>query len=236
MNMKLFVSVVFVAILSGCNTAFILPTETADITRDVEISSTKLEFQLAKKNNSVKKKSGITVALEPVNSAPEIFYRVSLKEKFQLLQVNGKQSYEVTHTPFYREQANRVAFRLKISNNSNRVIRSKGAIVSVDVDGNTATIPSSAYKELTGLILVPNSTKEVIIYGPEIDTIKGDGGVMRVGMYEIGIGDKYANFEWYLNYSSGQVSTVAPLKIETESMLPTVARGKHGKVYSAATL
>ncbi len=236
MNMKLFISVVFVAVLSGCNTAFILPTETADISRDVEISSTKLEFKLVKKNSSVKKQSGITIALEPVNTAPEIFYRVSLKEKFQLLLINGKQSYEVTHTPFYREQANRVAFRLKISNNSNRVVRSKGAIVSVDVDGNTETIPSSAYKELTGLILVPNSTKEVIIYGPEISAIKGDGGVMRVGMYEIGVGDQYANFEWYLNYSSGQVSAVAPLKIETKSLLPTVARGKHGKVYSAATL
>ncbi len=232
--MKFILSFLVVVFLAGCNTAMLMPQQTAPTQKDITISSTDVDFSLSKSTNSVLKKSGITIGLEPLNSDPEPYYKMTFREKLQIIVMNGKQSYEVTHTPFFKQNDDRVAFRLKISNNSDRVVRSKGAIVSIDVDGKNTTLPSAAYKELTGLILVPNSTKEIVVYGPSTSSIRGDKGVMRVGIYEIGVGDKYANFEWYIDYDSQTVSKVLPLKVESVSMDPNAARRKHGSVYPAS--
>jgi len=219
----------FISLL-GCNISQILPNEPIE-QRDVTITSTAIIYKHTDADKSILTKSGITISLEPVNSVPQLFYRVETKARPTLIVINGQKMYDVIHRPFFKETQIRSKFLLKLSNKTNRVLRPKGAILTVDIDGASTSIPESYYKELSNLMLVPNSAKEIEIYGAELDLITSDSGVIRVGLYEVGVGEQFENFEWYFNFNKVAVSDVLPLKVETESLTPTAASSKNGEVY-----
>lgn len=121
-------------------------------------------------------------------------------------QPDNSRLIEVTSIPVMKVEPNRVAFRIKINNQGQRVFRGSGTVVLYNISGKNASVSSQDYAELSNLIVPPRTEQEVTIYGPSFRDVP-DHTSLGIFLYDVATKTDAAgnitekqNFEWYYNY------------------------------------
>jgi hypothetical protein len=194
---KIILLTFFIAFFSGCKMSDIIPSSGGNNVKE-EITITKNSVSITSFNRKKihQKKHGVSISVEPIRFFPELWYKIKLSQRFAIIMMDN---FTETKTPFYKNPSH-LAFRIKISNNSNRVFRAKNAILTFSVDGGSISVHSDRYKNLANAIIVPNSSKIITVYGPDTKLLQNSKGVMHIGMYDVMTGNVISNFEWYFKY------------------------------------
>jgi hypothetical protein len=152
-----------------------------------------------------------------------------VKEVPTILQVSGKSYYEINYIPVVSVD-DRIKFRVKISNNSNRVLRPSSAVVSFNVDGAQTSVSEENYTDFLNALITPNATKEIEIYGPNLNKLKESKGTIAIDIYELNIGGKLANFSWILQYDKINRTINSFSQTEKKYLTPFEAQSLNGKL------
>jgi hypothetical protein len=165
----------------------------------------------------LQEKGGVSISLAPGSfQCTKAVARTSREvaptfgESMQLASSGGnKQFYrmvESTNTPVYKVNPEKVAFRVKITNQMPRVFRGSGTVVLYNFGGKNASISSNEYGELTNILIPPRASMEVTIYGPTFQQIP-EKTTLGIFLYDVvtktdnagNIVEKQ-NYEWYYAY------------------------------------
>jgi hypothetical protein len=165
----------------------------------------------------LQEKGGISISLAPgsfqctktvVKTMREV--PPTFGETMQLTSSGGNSKLyrmvEATQTPVYKVNPEKVAFRVKITNQMPRVFRGAGTVVLYNFGGKNASISSNEYAELTNILIPPRASMEVTIYGPAFQQIP-EKTTLGIFLYDVvtktdnagNIVEKQ-NYEWYYAY------------------------------------
>lgn len=119
----------------------------------------------------------------------------------------------------YQPVYNRMAFKVKIYNQSDRVLRTAGTVVLYNFGGKNVSTTGKDYEELSNLIVPPRTEREVTIYGPEWSNVEV-GTTLGIFLYDLptkmskaGQVVEKQNFEWYYTYAGSKVKKKDFVKI-----------------------
>lgn len=185
---------------------------------------------LLKQTPMIQREGGLTLALSGITDTPKIAYRLRYTPRLTLLVVNGQQSYEEWYEPVAATESNRLRFKLRISNNSKRVIRPKNAILVIEVDGDQQVLDENQAEEFLNLLVTPGSSREVTLYGPSLNRLPLEGGLIRLAIYELGAGDNLHNFEWMFKLSISPRTERARTAMQVVSMTKWEMRERQGRI------
>jgi uncharacterized glyoxalase superfamily protein PhnB len=210
-NLYLFIAILSCTVITGCNSSNIINSvvppsfrsSAAPESEPITISATDLTLSHLNKKQKRQSKNKISITIETVSNELEKWYRYDLQEVPVAYTVSShRYPYIQKKVPFYQHDSDRVKLRAKIQNNSDRVLHLKNAIVSFDIDGNNTSVAGDFYSNLSNALITPNSNKEVVFYGPKISDITDKTGTIKLGIYEVTVGNKYANYEWHISYKT----------------------------------
>lgn len=153
-------------------------------------------------------KSKVTVRIEPINEWSyhwiyTNFYtqKPDATKLFTLRIEDGKKDYVKKSKPYLLYDNENVRFKITISNQSDKVLRPSGSVLTIDADGKNLPVQKSQMLDYINAIIVPNSSKEMIISPFTIKALTSKNhGTIRFGLYELKVGDKLETFEWYYNF------------------------------------
>ena len=201
--------------ITGCNSGNIINsvvppsfrTSSAPESEPITISATGITLSHLNKSKKRISKNNISIAVEPVSNELEKWYRYDLEEVPVAYTVSShKYPYIQKKIPFYQHDSDRIKLRAKIQNNSDRVLHLNNIIVSFDIDGKNTSVAGDFYTNLSSVLITPNSNKEVLFYGPKISEISDNNGTIKLGIYEVKVGSKYANYEWHITYKTKTIT------------------------------
>jgi hypothetical protein len=211
----LYIATLSCSVITGCNTSNIINSlvpsgfrsSAAPESEPITVTATEITLGHLNKNQKRQTKNKISITIEPVYNELEKWYRYDLQEVPVAYTVSSdRYPYIQKKIPFYQHDSDRVKLRAKIQNNSNRVLHLKNVIVSFDIDGKNTSVAGDFYSNLSEVLITPNSNKEVVFYGPKISEITDKTGTIKLGIYEVTVGSKYANYEWHLSYKTVTVT------------------------------
>ena len=166
---KIIILTFLVTLLSACNLQKIIPFMPYDNSSvknsDVDVKKETIVISSLDTKKIRQKKHGVSISVEAINVVPELWMEISLEEQPTFIVTNGQLQYIERRIPYYKDSFP-LAFRIKISNNSKRVFRPKNAILTFNVDGDSASVNPKHYKSLSKAIIVPNSSASFTVYGP----------------------------------------------------------------------
>lgn len=100
-----------------------------------------------------------------------------------------------------------IAFTLTVINNLDRVFRSAGAVISLNVDGRTISFDQSGISEFLDVVLVPRAQAQVTIDGPPLSVLQ-PSGTIALFVYDVVVAVDAAgnptakeNWSWYYTYT-----------------------------------
>ena len=113
---------------------------------------------------------------------------------------------EQSREPVLVVTPDRLEFLLTITNHGDRVLRTRGAVMELNVDGRTLAVREQDYQGLLDAVIPPGGQRQVSLYGPSLDRMP-DAGVIGMFLYDVPIERDEAgnvvrveNFEWYFEY------------------------------------
>ncbi|HEY3196745.1 MAG TPA: hypothetical protein VGJ57_01935 [Nitrospirales bacterium] len=209
-------AIIFLSALGGCATQPKVQEPNPVIT----VSCNYPTIAPSPQTKELQGKGGITVSLAPntfqcskavVKTAQNV-QPTAGESMSQSMATGGKVQFfkmvEVTSTPVYRVNPDKVAFRVKINNQMPRVFRGAGTVVLYNFGGKNTSVSSKDYAELSNIIVPPRTEAEVTIYGPSFHDIP-EKTTLGIFLYDVVIKTDDAgnivekqNFEWYYNYQT----------------------------------
>jgi len=119
---------------------------------------------------------------------------------------NGLRYVETSITPVFRVTPDKIAIRVKITNQMTHVFRGAGTIVQYNFGGKNASVSAQDYSDLAGLTIPPRSTAEVMIYGPSPKDLP-EKTTLSIFLYDVitktndaGKAVEKQNFEWFYDF------------------------------------
>ncbi|MDX2505603.1 MAG: hypothetical protein QNL62_14150 [Gammaproteobacteria bacterium] len=197
--------------LAGCNAKTIIPyaylPAAEPKSEAISVSTQNAVLTHLDKKKKRQTKNMVTIDIEPISNELEKWFKYELtKEAVVYTSSNNVYPYIQKKIPFYKYDSDRLKLRAKIQNNSDRVLHLKNIIISFEIDGKNTSVAGDFYSNLSSAIITPNSNKEIIFYGPRVEELKDKNGVIKLGIYEVNIGNKFTNYEWYLSYTTETVT------------------------------
>lgn len=133
---------------------------------------------------------------------------------------------ERTREPLLVVTPDRLEFLLTITNHGDRVLRTRGAVMELNVDGRTLAVREQDYQGLLDAVIPPGGQRQVSLYGPSLDRMP-DAGVVGLFLYDVPIERDEAgnivrveNFEWYFEYELRTQTREGEVRSDRSWMLP----------------
>ena len=176
-------------------------------------------------------KSGLSISVTPVpydvKRDPDAFKLTGAAQN-----QNDPNMYRMTWQPDPQLllEPDRLAFKVQINNQMNRVFRGAGTVVQFVIDAQTAAVDSDNYASLTGAMIAPRQFETLEIYGPPLSRLE-DGDQIGVFFYDVvtevdqagNVVDK-ANFEWYFTYKQDGEPVTEEFDVTPKSGMATQAQ------------
>ncbi|WP_038247693.1 hypothetical protein [Ghiorsea bivora] len=211
--------------------ACVPPKQTTTINTKTEpakpVTAVALNITPLKQTKLSQTKSKVTVRIEPINEWSYHWVYTNLYTQkpdeiklFTLKIEDGKKDYIKESKPNLFYDNENVRFKITISNQSDKVIRPSGSVLTIDADGKNLPVQKSQMLDYINAIIVPNSSKEMIISPFTIKALTSKNhGTIRFGLYELKVGDKLETFEWYYNFKKVFHTIKGQSTIHTEERL-----------------
>lgn len=198
-----------IALLTACVPPQKNSTPTVKTEPAQDITAYVVEITPLKQTQLSQKKSNVTVRIEPINDYSFHWeYEHTYIQKpdeiklFSLRIEDGKKDYIHKAIPSLIRDNPFVRFKITISNQSDKVIRPAGSVLTIDIDGKNVPINTANISDYLNAIIVPNSSKEMIISPFYMAALVHKSGTIRIGLYELKVGDKLETFEWYYSFKT----------------------------------
>jgi len=200
------------AIALGYAGLFIASSSVQPITRTQYASTTKKSdsmqltyqipyFEMANETKQLVTKGSITVSMEIQNFETNRLNKQT--EKIAPSDNAEFDKYEVRNEPYYDTSPNQVHFRMRIKNNSTRILKLREVALVFQVDGHQVSLNNEYTTKWLENMVIPSSEEDYDIPGPLLSTLKGNSTV-GVFLYDVPISYdnagnvlKKENFEWY---------------------------------------
>jgi hypothetical protein len=144
-------------------------------------------------------KEGVKVNATPRMPTKGSFTFVTgFTEKTTWVVINDKKNYQVKSTTATGYTSDYLTIDARIQNTSANVIRLKDASVVVQVDGHLATLDQAAFNEVQKVVVPPGATVSFTFTGPSWGKFQ-ENGDLKIGIYEVPVGEKKVNFEFDYN-------------------------------------
>ncbi|MBI4569749.1 MAG: hypothetical protein HY719_15260 [Planctomycetes bacterium] len=173
-------------------------------------------------------KDGVTVTVTPLPFTAKEFVKTTLVEK-EGRTPDGRMIVEKTETPSIRLEPVDLTFKVKITNQMERVLKMAGAIVAFSVNGKQAAIPQGNYADMLGGIIRSRQEMEFDVKGPKIADLP-DNTNLAFSIEDIVVETdaasnptKRANFEWvYVVTKKKDSKTLGPATSDTYYVPPAL--------------
>ena len=168
----------------------------------------------------------VSVATEPFALAPDDHKQYREVPSFFVVQ--GKKDYEVTTTPGFRVTPGNLRFQVRITNNTDQVLRLAGALVRFNIDGKEAPMDAETgdLRSFADAILAPREQRQFKLSGPRTAALPSP---CNVGLFLYGVvtatdpagnPTRRSNFEWVYRYQTDPEHRTAAVTVEKVSMDP----------------
>ncbi len=176
-------------------------------------------FTMVPASASQRSGGGLSVAATPVG------YELVRSETHSDTQVasnaQGSIVYCRKYTPTASIAPRQMGFTLTIVNGMDRVFRSAGAVISLNIDGQAVAFDQTGISDFLDVVVLPGGRTQVSVWGPSLERLRGTGTVGLL-LFDVvsavdaaGNTTEKQNYEWYFTYSLTQMSEVMPVRFET---------------------
>lgn len=173
-------------------------------------------FVQASESNATQAKDGVTIAVTPV--VFQVQKEETVSDGASSTMNTGAKYFCRTWTPTASVTPDRIAFTVTIVNGLDRVFRSAGAVVSLNLDSRAIAFDQSGIKEFLDVIVVPRGQAQVTVWGPPLSVL-GRSGTVALFVYDVvtsvdaaGSATKKQNFTWYYSYTLESQSEAVPIR------------------------
>ncbi len=158
----------------------------------------------------MQKQGGVTVTASVENFQTKVSYQ-SDTTVFEC-DNNYQDKFQVKTTPSVSVSPQRVDFKIKVTNDMERILKIKEAMFEIIYDGVGYSIPDSVLDDYQSINIAPGHDHEIIIKGPSTLKLKNESTIsfliydMPIKMNKASIIEERGNYEWNFIYSKHEVS------------------------------